>query len=372
MKPDVLVGVTTNAAIAVKEAAGTVPVVFMGVTDPVSAGLVASLANPGGNVDRRNQHGRHPHRQAARISQGALPGVTRVAVLWDPKAPGSVPQWEESKEHAKALGLTLYSMEVSSNEQYEDGIRAGGRRAEQCGVGDAQSSRQLEPAAHRRACGKARLPSVCARGDYAENGCLMSYGPGYSLEGRDGARYVDKILKGGKPANLPVEQPTKFELIVNQRTAQAPRRDPAAGNPDADRPRRRVIPRGPGDVSADGVRLQGSCDGEGLVSASGRPTGGFDPRADVNADGVVDIKDWTYIKQLVSVAKCSLIRGNPNKTSPLPPPRSRGGERHCRPDFSADQLIHRDDRQHHRQHEHQHDRAHRDDQRRLQQRLLPR
>ena len=61
---------------------------------------------------------------------------------------------------------------------------------------------------------------MCARGDYAENGCLMSYGPGYSLEGRDGARYVDKILKGGKPANLPVEQPTKFELIVNQKTAK--------------------------------------------------------------------------------------------------------------------------------------------------------
>jgi putative ABC transport system substrate-binding protein len=65
-----------------------------------------------------------------------------------------------------------------------------------------------------------RLPSVCARGDYADNGCLMSYGPGYSLEGRDAARYVDKILKGGKPENLPVEQPTKFELVVNQKTAK--------------------------------------------------------------------------------------------------------------------------------------------------------
>ena len=65
-----------------------------------------------------------------------------------------------------------------------------------------------------------RLPSICARGDYAENGCLMAYGPGYSIEGRDGARYVDRILKGAKPADLPVEQPTKFELVINLKTAK--------------------------------------------------------------------------------------------------------------------------------------------------------
>ena len=220
MKPDVLVGVTTNAAIAVKKAAGTVPVVFMGVTDPVSAGLVASLANPGGNVTGVTNMAAILTGKRLEYLKAAVPGVTRVAVLWDPKAPGSVPQWEESKEHAKALGLTLYSMEVSSNEQYEDAFA----RAVAAQNGAVWVT--LNPLANsnqRRIAELAvthRLPSVCARGDYAENGCLMSYGPGYSLEGRDGARYVDKILKGSKPTNLPVEQPTKFELIVNQKTAK--------------------------------------------------------------------------------------------------------------------------------------------------------
>jgi len=220
MKPDVLVGVTTNAAIAAKEAAGTVPVVFMGVTDPVSAGLVASLANPGGNVTGVTNMAAILTGKRLEYLKAALPGVTRVAVLWDPKAPGSVPQWEESQEHAKALGLTLYSMEVSSNEQYEDALAravAAQNSAVWVTLNPLANSNQRRIA---ELAVRHRLPSVCARGDYADNGCLMSYGPGYSLEGRDGARYVDKILKGSKPANLPVEQPTKFELIVNQKTAK--------------------------------------------------------------------------------------------------------------------------------------------------------
>jgi len=219
MKPDVLVGVTTNAAIAMKGAAGTLPVVFMGVTDPVSAGLVASLAQPGGNATGVTNMAAVLTGKRLEYLKATLPGVTRIAVLWDPKAPGSVPQWEESKERAKALGLTLYSMEVSSNDRYEEAFAravAAKNGAVWVTLNPLANSNQLRIA---ELAAKHRLPSVCARGDYAENGCMMSYGPGYSLEGRDAARYVDKILKGDKPANLPVEQPTKFELIVNQKTA---------------------------------------------------------------------------------------------------------------------------------------------------------
>jgi putative ABC transport system substrate-binding protein len=221
MKPDVLVGVTTNAALAVKEAAGTLPVVFMGVTDPVSAGLVASLGHPGGNATGvTNMAAVLTGKRLEYLKATLPPGMTHIAVLWDPQAPGSVPQWEESKEHAKALGLTLYSMEVSRNEQYEEAF--GRAVAAQNGavwvtLNPLANSNQLRIA---ELAARYRLPSVCARGDYAENGCLMSYGPGYSLEGRDGARYVDKILKGDKPQNLPVEQPTRFELVVNQKTAK--------------------------------------------------------------------------------------------------------------------------------------------------------
>jgi putative tryptophan/tyrosine transport system substrate-binding protein len=111
-------------------------------------------------------------------------------------------------------------MEVSRNEQYEEAFAqavATQNRAVWVTLNPLANSNQLRIA---ELAAKHRLPSVCARGDYADNGCLMSYGPGYSLEGRDAARYVDKILKGGKPENLPVEQPTKFELVVNQKTAK--------------------------------------------------------------------------------------------------------------------------------------------------------
>lgn len=220
LKPDVLVGVTTNAAIAAKKVAGTLPVVFMGVTDPVGAGLVQSLAHPGGNATGVTNMAAILTGKRLEYLKATLPGVTRIAVLWDPKAPGSVPQWEESKERAKELGLVLYSMEVSSNDQYEEAFAraaAAQNGAVWVTLNPLANSNQLRIA---ELAARHRLPSVCARGDYAENGCMMSYGPGYSLEGRDGARYVDKILKGGKPASLPVEQPTKFELIVNQRTAK--------------------------------------------------------------------------------------------------------------------------------------------------------
>src|SRR5690349_22288466 len=103
MKPDVLVGVTTNAAIAVKKAAAGRPVVFMGVTDPVTAGLVASLANPAGNATGVTNMAAVLTGKRLEYLKGTLPGLKRIAVLWDPKSPGSVPQWEESKEHAKAL-----------------------------------------------------------------------------------------------------------------------------------------------------------------------------------------------------------------------------------------------------------------------------
>lgn len=220
LKPDVLVGVTTNAAVALKKAAGSLPVVFMGVTDPVKAGLVASLAHPGGNATGVTNMAAILTGKRLEYLKATLPGVTRIAVLWDPQAPGSVPQWEESKERAQALGLTLYSMEVTSNDQYEEAFaRAAAAQNEAVWVtlNPLANSNQLRIA---ELAVRHRLPSVCARGDYAENGCLMSYGPGYSLEGRDGARYVDKILKGGTPASLPVEQPTKFELIINQKTAR--------------------------------------------------------------------------------------------------------------------------------------------------------
>jgi ABC-type uncharacterized transport system substrate-binding protein len=117
--------------------------------------------------------------------------------------------------------MQLYSMEVSSVDRYEPAFQ------EAVNAHNTTIWVTLNPLANSNQkviadlAIKHRLPSICARSDYADNGCLMAYGPGYSNEGKDGARYVDKILKGTKPADIPVEQPTKFELVINLKTAKA-------------------------------------------------------------------------------------------------------------------------------------------------------
>jgi len=220
LKIDVLVAVTTNAALAAKKTTGTIPIVFMGVTDPVTAGLVDSLAQPGGNSTGITNMAAILTGKRLELLKETIPKVSRVAVLWDPQAPGSTPQWKESQLPARELGLRLYSMEVSSVDKYEaafkEAINAHNTAVWVTLNPLANSNQKLiaELAINHR------LPSICARGDYAENGCLMAYGPGYSTEGKDGARYVDKILKGAKPADLPVEQPKKFEFIINLKTAK--------------------------------------------------------------------------------------------------------------------------------------------------------
>jgi putative tryptophan/tyrosine transport system substrate-binding protein len=219
-KPDVLVAVTTNAALAAKKAAGAIPVVFMGVTDPIIAGLVESLARPGANVTGVTNMAAILTGKRLELLKEVVPKVSRVAVLWDPKAPGSIPQWEESQQPAHELGLQLYSMEVSSVDRYEAAFK------EAVHARNTAIWVTLNPLANSNQkiiadlAIKHRLPSICARSDYADNGCLIAYGPGYSNEGKDGARYVDKILKGSKPADIPVEQPMKFELVINLKTAK--------------------------------------------------------------------------------------------------------------------------------------------------------
>jgi putative tryptophan/tyrosine transport system substrate-binding protein len=220
MEVDVLVTVTTNAALAAKKTTGTLPIVFMGVTDPISTGLAQSLARPGGNSTGITNVAAVLAGKRLELLKETMPKAARVAVLWDRKAPGSVPQWEQSQEPARKLGLELYSMEVSSVDEYvaafQQAVKARSS-AVWVTLNPVANSNQKLIAELAIASG---LPSICARGDYAENGCLMAYGPGYGMEGKDGARYVDRILKGAKPADLPIEQPTKFELLINLKTAK--------------------------------------------------------------------------------------------------------------------------------------------------------
>jgi len=220
LEVDVIVAVTTNAALAARKTTSTVPIVFMGVTDPIAAGLVTSLARPGGNSTGITNMAAVLAGKRLELLKEAVPSARRIAVLWDPQAPGSVPQWHESQQPANKLQLKLDSMQVSNAESYVAAFRRAvkaGNQAVWVTLNPLANSNQKLIA---ELAIDSRLPSVCARTDYAENGCLLAYGPGYSVEGRDGALYLDKILRGAKPAELPVQQPTKFELVVNLKTAK--------------------------------------------------------------------------------------------------------------------------------------------------------
>jgi len=192
----------------------------MGVTDPIGTGLAESLARPGGNATGITNVAAILTGKRLEILKETNPKIVRVAVLWDPKAPGSIPQWEASQAPARQLRLELYSMEASSAASYAEAFRLAVRarcHAVWVTLNPVANSNQKLIA---ELAIENKLPSICARGDYAENGCLMAYGPGYGIEGKDGARYVVRILKGAKPADLPIEQPTKFELLVNLNTAK--------------------------------------------------------------------------------------------------------------------------------------------------------
>jgi putative ABC transport system substrate-binding protein len=216
---DVLVTVTSNAAVAAKKTTSTVPIVFMGVTDPIASGLAESLVRPGSNATGITNVAAILAGKRLELLKEVLPRVSRVAVLWDPKAPGSIPQWEASHEPAEKLKLQLYSMPASTAEEYVDAFRGAVKARSQAvwvTLNPVANSNQRLLAELAIENG---LPSICARSDYADNGCLIAYGPGYRTEGIDGARYVERILKGAKPAELPIQQPTIFELVVNLKTA---------------------------------------------------------------------------------------------------------------------------------------------------------
>ncbi len=220
LKVDVLVAVTTNAALAAKNATGTIPIVFLGVSDPIAAGLVDSLPRPGGNITGLTNIAPVLSGKRLELLKETVPKLSRIAVLWDPQAPGSVPQWNESQLAARELGLQLYSMEVSSADKFEGAFKVAIKaRSAALAVTlspllNSNQKRVVDLAA------KHRLPAIYARPDNVDSGGLMSYGPSFGADGRDAARLIDRILRGTKPADLPVEQPMKFELVINFKTAK--------------------------------------------------------------------------------------------------------------------------------------------------------
>jgi len=220
LKVDVIIAAALNEALAAKNTTQTIPIVFVGNGDPIAAGLVDSLARPGGNITGFTTIAAVLAGKRLELLKEAIPKLSRVALMWNPQEAGSAQTWKESQLPARALGLQLHSMEVSSEEQFEgafkDAIKARSTALAMTdfALGFSNQKRIAELAA------KNRLPAIYSRGDFVASGGLMSYGADDSERFRRTAVMVDKILKGTKPAEIPVEQPKSFEFVINLKAAK--------------------------------------------------------------------------------------------------------------------------------------------------------
>ena len=219
LKVDVLVVRGTASAVAAKQATSTIPIVVPVMGDPVAEGLVASLARPGGNVTGLSMLNIELSAKRVELLKEVLPRAKRVAVLRDPA--GSPTDVGATQAAARALGLELQLLSVGRPEEFHGAFQA----AKKAG---AEGLIVLSSAfffAHRRQlvdlAAQDRLIAVWEHRDFAAAGGLLSYGPNLMDMNRRAAKYIDKILKGAKPADLPIEQPTTFELVISLKTAKA-------------------------------------------------------------------------------------------------------------------------------------------------------
>ena len=220
-KVDVIVVESTVATQAVKRATSTIPVVMTSTADPLGSGLVASLAHPGGNVTGLTIMLTDLSAKRLQLLKEAVPRATRVAVLGNPDTPYVPKVIQELNAAALSLSIELKFVGVQTPEEFDRGFSTISRA-------HAQAVYVIEDilfTAHRpallKSASKVRLPVVYGGRYWPDESGLMSYGPSYDDLFRRAAGYVDKILKGAKPGDLPVEQPTKFELVVNLKTAKA-------------------------------------------------------------------------------------------------------------------------------------------------------
>ena len=219
-KVDVLVTPGTVSALALRKASKTIPIIFLDVTDPVAAGLVDSLARPGRNLTGFSSIESVLAGKRLELLKETLPKLSRVAVLWNPQNPSSVEEWNASQRAAHELSLQLYSLEVGNADQYPAAFnraaRAHSGALSVLSTPLAASNQELITSL----AAKHRLPAIYVRDQFVTVGGLMSYGADQNERFRRAAALIDKILKGAKPADIPVEQPTKFEFVINLKTAK--------------------------------------------------------------------------------------------------------------------------------------------------------
>ena len=221
LKVDAIVSQGTQATDAARRAATTIPIVFAVAGDPIGSGLVTSLARPGGNVTGLTDIAPEITGKRLDLVREAVPGITRIAVLWNPANPTAAPQKKDTDTASRSVGLSVRSLELRDVSQLEVAFAAAVQDRAQAVIvlsDGALYGRRVQIA---QLSAKHRLLCVAWTPEFAESGCLMAYGANVVDMHRRAALFVDKILKGASPGSLPVEQPTRFELVLNIRTAKA-------------------------------------------------------------------------------------------------------------------------------------------------------
>ena len=221
LKPDVIVTPTTPASVAAKQATTTIPIVFAAVADAVGAGLIANLARPGGNITGLTSVSAELGGKRLALLKGVVPNASRVAVLYNPGDRSNVLMLKELQNAAPSLGLTLVPLEVHAPSEF-DGAFVAIKRQRADALFGAPGVLTYE---HRKTvvalAANSRIPTMWGHRQFVDAGGLMSYAVNWYDQLRRAASYVDQILKGAKPGDLPVQQPTKFEFIINLKTAKA-------------------------------------------------------------------------------------------------------------------------------------------------------
>ena len=220
LKVDAIVTQGTQATDAARRAVTTIPIVFAVAGDPVGTGLVSSLARPGGNVTGLTDIAPEIAGKRLELLREAVPGITRIAVLWNPANPSAAPQMKDTGAVARSFGLAVRSLELGDVSQLEGAFAAAVQDQAQALIVLSDGALYGRRVRIAELAAKHRLLCVAWTPEFADSGCLMAYGANVVEMHRRAAVFVDKILRGASPGSLPVEQPTQFELVVNLKTAK--------------------------------------------------------------------------------------------------------------------------------------------------------
>jgi putative ABC transport system substrate-binding protein len=217
---DVIYAGDFNSALAAKQTTKTIPIVFVTLGDAVQAGLVASLSRPGENLTGVSGLGPELSGKRLELLKEVVPGLARVALLTDPANVASAPTLRETETAAQSLGVELQVIKVTKPDQLEDAFSAMKRSRANALMVNHDPTLRVQRDRILNLVEKGRLPTIYVETGWVPDGGLMSYAPNLPHQNQRAATYVDKILKGAKPADLPVEQPTKFEFVINLKAAK--------------------------------------------------------------------------------------------------------------------------------------------------------